>query len=511
MGRTLNHINITSGGAIWIGFHGESRVRNWFNSRPMLNAFGGGGHDPDGFWVPGKGGAPGHYTSPGQGPVAKSHNDAGRFYVRNLLSADLHLGQHVRVFGQLINADAGGWRPYFYSPIWNKDLDVQQAFVELAGRAPDWIGGHGGFIFGRQQFSDGPEYLIGTREVPTVPQSWNGFRLYHFWRQVRVDAWDFVATNDMHKGNSFFKDTEMYNNRLYGFNTTIALPSRKGLGFLELFYLGFTMNGGGLDGNSSAATWMNPRLGSQRIPGSTARNDFGFRWHGTYGGLLYSVGGIYQTGTFHETHKSPAQLNGMMGYGPGGWNRRGFDNGYVSAVAGRRRAVEAFSVNTTLAWRFTGKMASTLGVQADIYSGGGGNRRQGTINTYIAPNISLGPNPMYLDPTASLNGANLIGVQPFYRFNAIPGRLSFKIAGSVFWRYSTHDGLYAYLMSGLHTLRPWHGHYMGFVPRVEATATLCPNVTWNGFLARWMTGHQLSRHGGASSTTAAQSNFFFHF
>lgn len=256
----------------------------------MLNAFGGGGNVPK--WNP--------TTGKYDGPMVyhKGHNDAGRFYVRNLLAADLHLGSHVRFFGQLINADAGGWRPYFYSPFWIKDLDAQQAFVEIGGKAPKWlgIGGRGGFIFGRQQFLDGPEYLISTCEVPTVPQSWNGFRLYHVWDRVRIDAYDYVATNDTHKGNSFFRATEMYNNRLYGFDATIAFLSSKGLSLLDLFYLGFNINGGGLDGNSSAATYMSPFYGSQRVPGSTARNDFGFRFHGTYADFIYSVGVIYQGG-----------------------------------------------------------------------------------------------------------------------------------------------------------------------------------------------------------------------
>lgn len=200
----------------------------------------------------------------------------------------------------------------------------------------------------------------------------------------------------------------------------------------------------------------------------------------------------------------------MTGYAPGSINQQGPNSGFVTKPMDVRRDVQAYSANISLAYRLTKTYNQILGVQTDIYSGGGGNSRTGTINTYIAPNISLGPNPMYLAPTASLNGANVVGVTPFFKISPVRNRLSFKVAAAVFWRYSAQDGLYAYLMSGLHTLRPWRGHYMGFVPRLEMNAVICRNLNWQGFIARWMTGHQLSR-AGDSSTTAAQSNFFFHF
>lgn len=76
----LKYIPLTRSGNVWISFSGETRLRNWFESRPQLGT--------------------------------QKPNDSGRFGVRNLYGADLHIGSHLRFFGQLINADAAGWGGY---------------------------------------------------------------------------------------------------------------------------------------------------------------------------------------------------------------------------------------------------------------------------------------------------------------------------------------------------------------------------------------------------------------
>ena len=94
----IKYIPLNERGSIWLSFSGETRLRNWFESRPNLGT--------------------------------QHNNDSGRFAVRNLYGADLHLGSHVRLFGQLVNADAAGWNGYGYGSTYRKRLDAQQAFIE---------------------------------------------------------------------------------------------------------------------------------------------------------------------------------------------------------------------------------------------------------------------------------------------------------------------------------------------------------------------------------------------
>lgn len=179
----LKYIPLTRSGNVWISFSGETRLRNWFESRPQLGT--------------------------------QKPNDSGRFGVRNLYGADLHIGSHLRFFGQLVNADAAGWGGYGYGSTYRKRLDAQQAFVETRW---NMLGAKSGFIFGRQQFLDAPSYMLYNRETPNVPLSWDGFRAYMVWKRIRIDGWDFVQTYDSE--NKMFHDTENYATRLYGFNTT---------------------------------------------------------------------------------------------------------------------------------------------------------------------------------------------------------------------------------------------------------------------------------------------------
>ena len=73
----LKFIRLDPEGDIYLTLSGESRLRNWYESRPFL------------------------------GTQAPHHS--GRMTLRNLLGADLHLGEHLRVYGELINGDAFGW------------------------------------------------------------------------------------------------------------------------------------------------------------------------------------------------------------------------------------------------------------------------------------------------------------------------------------------------------------------------------------------------------------------
>lgn len=457
---SYKHMKLNDSGSIWLSLAGETRIRNWYDKRPFFGAK-----------------TPSSDLNSMGGPARRFNS--GRFVVRNLWSADLHLGSHVRFFGQLINADAGGTRPYGYDGTFRKNIDAQQAFVEFSGNA---LGGHGGFIFGRQQFLDAPDYMIGNRDVLNVPLSWNGFRVYEMWKRVRVDGFDFVKTRDQHSAPNGFRDTEDYSTRLYGVNVTIAPPDfhflgEKGYSFINVFYYGYKMAGA-----PAQATVMN----NPSAFGSTTRNNFGLRWHGEAGPLSFSMGGAYQQGVFHAADV--------------------FD-GKTLKEPSHRRNVNAWSMNGTVDYHFRHVMFHPyVGVQGDAYSGGGARGTTSSMNTYIEP---FGVNTDYLDPTNYLTGQNLINFAPKFGFS--PTKfidVQFKLP--FYWRYSQHDDTYSILgrNSFAYSTNPANdrGSFVGLAPQASTSVRLGPHLTWNQHVVRFLTSHSMHRV-GAHNATYYQSDF----
>ncbi|WP_342629360.1 alginate export family protein [Nguyenibacter vanlangensis] len=430
----LKFIPLNRSGTIWLTFSGETRVRNWFEQRPNLGT--------------------------------RSPNDSGRMSIRNLYGADLHLGEHVRLFTQLINADSAGWSAYGYNTTYRKRLDVQQAFLELTGRV---AGAHAGFIFGRQQFLDAPSYILYARETPSVPLSWNGFRTYAFWPRIRIDAYDFVQTNDSY--TSMFRDTENYQNRLYGFNTTwapgpIAVGRERMQSFLDLFYIGYKLAG------SAAAI----PTATKSASGATTRNNFGFRWHGSAPSFEFSVGGVWQGGTFNY------------------------------ATTNRARDVSAFAVNSIIGYRHTpSPLHPFMGVQADIYSGGDAAPTRGTVGTYIAP---YSPQTNYLDTTTYIAPSNLVSLSPVLRITP-RDYVSFQLKAPFMWREDANAPIFT--SSARYTFpRPYNGGFIGVVPQAALSLQLNRHLNWTQYVARFVTSNGL-KAAGASDGTYYQSNFVFRF
>ena len=231
----LKFIPLNDARDIYLSLSGESRFRNWFENRPFL----------------------------GQ----QKPSDSGRTTLRNLLGADLHVGPHLRVYGELVNGDAFGEHAYGYNATYRTRLDVQQLFVEAKARL---AGAQTGVLFGRQEFLDAPNYVLYARETPNVPLSWNGVRGYAVWPRFRLDAWDFTQTNTTPP--ALFHDPENYNARLFGGYASYAPPDYRlggqpGQTFLDLFYIGYELGG-------APAAIATP-TGTQN--GSTLRDDYGTR------------------------------------------------------------------------------------------------------------------------------------------------------------------------------------------------------------------------------------------
>lgn len=238
------------------------------------------------------------------------------------------------------------------------------------------MGAKTGLIVGRQQFLDAPSYILYNRETPNVPLSWNGIRGYAIWPRLRADVYDFVGTNIT--SNKMFHNRPDWSTRLHGLDVTWAPPSfsvgkERVSSFVDLFLIAFRVGG-----TAAALPYKKTTLN-----GTTARQDYGFRWYGGAPSFEFSVGGLYQGGSF--------ELNST----------------------GRNRSVSAYAFNAIAGYRqTTSPLHPFLGLQADLYSGGSSQRNQGTVGTYIAP---FNPQTNYLETTTYVAPSNLVSFSPVIR------------------------------------------------------------------------------------------------
>ncbi|MCQ8242333.1 alginate export family protein [Rhizosaccharibacter radicis] len=420
----LKFIPFTDDKTVYLTLSGETRVRNWFETRPFL-----GQQKPD---------------------------DSGRFTFRNLYAADLHVGNHFRVYAELINGDAAGWNGYGYNASYRTRLDLQQIFGEFKARV---AGARTGVILGRQQFLDAPNYVLFARETPNVPLSWNGGRAYAVWDRFRLDAWDFVQTNTTPQ--QMFRDNENWNARLWGAYSSWAPPDFDFLGrpahvFLDFFYIGYLFGG-------TPAAIATP-AGTQN--GSTIRHNVGDRFWGKAGPIEFSLGAIYQGGEFRY------------------------------ARSDRTRTVDAWAVNSFAGWRFSKVYGRPLvALQVDVYSGGGYSSTSGSEHTYVAP---YNPSTNYLDTTTYIAPSNLVSVAPTFEFT--PSRYTvLRFKTPLFWREDASGAVYG--ASRIYSFRQrFSGGFIGAAPQGTFAWRITPHLTWSHDLARFMTSRSLEKAGGSDGT-----------
>lgn len=424
----LKAILLNRSGSIWLTLSGETRIRNWAETNPML------------------------------GSVGIRHSE--RFTVRNLLGADLHLGSHWRLFGQLNNGEAAGSNYYGYNTTWRRRLGVQQLFAELKGHV---AGAKMGLMVGRQQFLDAPSWLIYARETPNVPLSWNGVRGYAMWHSVRVDLYDFIATqvtSDTLMGGGFDDGT-----RLYGADITTALPvfslgKQQIHSFLDTFWSGFHYGG-----RSAAVTKVE---GSSS--GTQTRQNLGFRWYGSAQDFEYDFSGDYQFGRFYAAQNNATRP--------------------ISAWAGR----------ATVGWRHSSSSIHPfVGVQFDAYSGGDSRRKDGTIGGFGAP---FSPRNGTFDLTRTITRSNLVSVGPLMSVVPLPF-MSLRVRVPYLWRQSINDAIYnsssrfAFL-SGRNMRAA--GRRVGLQPQAQLQLQLQQHINWQIDGGAIFLTRKMRRAGGQNGT-----------
>ncbi|WP_166648205.1 alginate export family protein [Hymenobacter sp. UV11] len=213
----------------------------------------------------------------------------GYLLERYMLHADLHLGPHLRVFGQL-KSGLTHFKSYAPELTEEDQLDLQQAFMDV-GTGP----GRRGLTLrlGRQEMAYGSSRLISWREAPNVRQTFDGARFLSYAPGWKLDGF---LTRPATTKPGIFDDSpspSVWFWGLYGVHTL------KGLGGgLDMYYLGF---------DNQAARYQQG-LATER------RHSVGSRWWGSPGAWRYNVEAVYQWGSFGSGNISAWTASGEFGY-----------------------------------------------------------------------------------------------------------------------------------------------------------------------------------------------------
>jgi hypothetical protein len=207
----------------------------------------------------------------GEGP----EDDNGYLLQRYMGHADLHLGSHVRLFGQLKSGLATGKRGGPEPPDEDR-LDVHQAFADFSTRVDSAALT---LRLGRQELSYGSSRLVSVREGPNVRQTFDGGRLIWQLPRCRVDGF---VTRPVTTERGVFDDKPNPDQWFWGLYSVRSLPKLKG--GLDMYYLGFA--------NSQAEFAQGQGL--------ERRHSVGARYWGRSGAFRFNTEAVYQFGRFGE-------------------------------------------------------------------------------------------------------------------------------------------------------------------------------------------------------------------
>ena len=338
--------------------------------------------------------------------------------VRAVAGADLHVGSHVRFYGELAHGGLGGRNLGVASPLLKNDLVIQQSFVDVSGKVGEF---DAGVRYGRQTFSDGPGLLVVPRDNNTILFVYNGVRAWARNAVVRASLFDFRTTQ---LGQAGIGDDIIDTGRRFkGISAGVVLP-RSLVGGSNLYLDPFI--------------WRLRDRNAQRgaTTGYEVRNFYGVRLSGDAGRLAIDWSVNRQTGRFDDRRLSAWQIFLEQSY-----------------RLGRPPS------------------APRLGFHAD-YATGGGSYSGGTLRTALAPfgNNIYYSYQLYATPT------NLIAIAPNFSFQpASKVRTTLEYQRS--WRADVHDAVYRANGSPFVGTQDSSGRMIADTLRAQLVWSMTPRLT----------------------------------
>lgn len=315
----------------------------------------------------------------GQGP----QDDGGYLWGRALPYADLHVGPHLRVFGQPITAFEWGDETGVSPPDEDR-LDLLQGFVDI--RLP--LGANAYLLLrpGRQLLRYGSERLIGVRYGPNVPQPFDAALA-----RVEAGPWRFDALYarpveiDPGEWDDGADDTQL----VWSLYATRQLPSLGPGSGIDAYYIGYS------DDEAAFA----------QGEGREMRHTLGARFFVADHGLDWDLEVFYQFGSF-DTDAGDGDI-------------------------------AAWSVASNVGYTLkAAPFRPRLALRANVISGDD-DEDDADLQTFNA----LFPKGKYFGEIGLLGPYNLINVHPTFTLN-LTDQLALDLASAFYWRFSRDDGIY---------------------------------------------------------------------
>jgi len=373
-------------------------------------------------------------------PNLRDGPDQRQDITRIVAGADLHLGPHLRAYGEIVHGGLAGTNLGVPSGNFRNDLAVQQAFVE----ADALIGGTAlGVRYGRQEFTDGPNLLVSQRDNNTIRYTLNGVRAWVRGARLRVDIFDLKPTA---YGNDGFSDDRTDDARRFsGATFGIVLP-KSFLGGSNLYLDPFVWRR-----RNRVGTW------GGRI-GPTTRYYVGARLWGDAGRLSVDWSASHQSGHFID------------------------------------QSIDAWLFTAANTVRLgKSRNAPRIGFHADYASGGGAYGGRKLRNAY-AP---FGNN-VYYSYQLFLTPSNLIAVAPGVTFTPLE-QVRFNIEYQFTWRDDVRDAVYRANGQPFAGTQNVPGTKVAEVARAQMVWTITPRLSVTGRYEHLAAGPVLSRAGFHSS------------
>lgn len=412
----LKYIPLSQDGSVWLSLSGEMRARTALT------------------------------TSPGLLDRADQRLDT----LRLVGGADLHLGRHVRAYGEVAHGGSGGRNDPTTVGALRNDLVVQQAFADVSGQVDDF---ELGARLGRQFFIDGSPYLISTRNGATILTPFNGVRAWVRGSRWRADVFDLKATR---LGTGGADDDRTDDARRFRGVTAGMVVPRDWFGGSKLFFDPFLWR----------TTDADRRWGAQTARES--RDYVGARLWGEMGPANIDWTVARQTGRFGD------------------------------------RRIEALHVFTQQSVSLGhGAGAPRLGVRID-YGSGGGSYDGGTLRTAVTPQGV----PTFYSYQNVFGPVNMIAVAPNISIRRGRTTLSGEVQGT--WRASERDAVYRASDLPYAGTQAVDGRRVGEVWRVQAAHSVSPRTSLIARYEHLAAGPVLKDAGYASSDyLTAWINFRF--
>lgn len=366
--------------------------------------------------------------------------------------ADLHVGQHLRFYGEIAHGGIAGDNIGAPSGSLRNDLVLLQSFAEVRGRVANM---DLGMRVGRQEFIDGPNLLMSQRDNNTIRYALNGVRAWVRTDRLRLDAFDFKPTA---LGNDGIGDDPVEQGRHFsGVTAGIRIPE------------------GALGGSN---LYLDPFF--WRLRTSEAL------WGGVTGRVERLYAGAHLWG-----EAGPVTIDWTVNHQFGD-----FDG----------RDISAWQLFFNQSYRLPGAlpMAPRVGLHVD-YASGGGTFEGGTLKAAYAPY----GNNVYYSYQLCMTPTNLKTVAPSLTLAPLKGvkaTLEYQFA----WRADEQDAVYRANKSIFAGTQTVPGHKIGESIRAQIIWSLTPRLSFTGRYEHLDAGPVLSRAGfGDSDYLAGWLSFRF--